>query len=33
MSKPHIAAFQDHLGDFTASPRLLLLAGMAAVAG
>jgi H+/Cl- antiporter ClcA len=33
MSKPQIAAFQDHLGDFTASPRLLLLAGMAAVAG
>jgi H+/Cl- antiporter ClcA len=33
MSKPPIAAFQDHLGDFTASPRLLLLVGMAAVAG
>ncbi|HEY1876877.1 MAG TPA: chloride channel protein, partial [Rhizomicrobium sp.] len=33
MSKPQIAAFQDHLGDFSASPRLLLLAGMAAVAG
>ncbi len=33
MSKPPIAAFQDHLGDFTASPRLLLLAEMAAVAG
>ena len=33
MSKPQIAAFQDHLGDFTASPRLLMLAVMAAVAG
>jgi len=33
MSKPHIAAFQDHLGDFTAGPRLLLLAAMAGVAG
>jgi H+/Cl- antiporter ClcA len=33
MSKPPVAAFQDHLGDFTASPRLLLLAGMAAIAG
>ena len=33
MSKPQIAAFQDHLSDFTASPRLLLLAGMAGVAG
>jgi H+/Cl- antiporter ClcA len=33
MSKPQIAAFQDHLSDFTASPRLLLLAGMATVAG
>ncbi|HVW72248.1 MAG TPA: chloride channel protein [Rhizomicrobium sp.] len=33
MSKPPIAAFQDHLGDFTASPRLLMLAGMAAIAG
>jgi CIC family chloride channel protein len=33
MSKAQIAAFQEHLGDFTASPRLLLLAAMAAVAG
>ncbi len=33
MSKPQIAAFQGHLGDFTANPRLLLLAAMAAVAG
>src|ERR1700744_3323993 len=33
MSKPHSAAFQDHLGDFTANPRLLMLAGMAAIAG
>jgi H+/Cl- antiporter ClcA len=33
MSKPTVAAFQDHLGDFTASPRLLMLAGMAAIAG
>ncbi len=33
MSKPHISAFQDQLGDFTASPRLLMLAGMAVVAG
>ena len=33
MSKPHISTFQDHLGDFTASPRLLMLAGMAVVAG
>src|SRR5215469_3802504 len=33
MSKPPVAAFQDHLGDFTANPRLLLLAGMAAIAG
>jgi CIC family chloride channel protein len=33
MSKPQIAAFQDHLGDFTASPRLLMLSVMAVVAG
>jgi CIC family chloride channel protein len=33
MSKAQIAAFQEHLGDFTAGPRLLLLAAMAAVAG
>ena len=33
MSKPHIASFQNQLGDFSASPRLLLLAGMAIVAG
>jgi chloride channel protein, CIC family len=33
MSKPHIASFQNQLGDFSASPRLLLLAGMAVVAG
>jgi H+/Cl- antiporter ClcA len=33
MSKPHIASFQNQLGDFSASPRLLLLSGMAVVAG
>src|SRR3569623_665348 len=33
MSKPHIASFQTLLGDFSASPRLLLLSGMAVVAG
>src|ERR1700761_9363244 len=33
MSKPHIASFHNQLGDFSASPRLLLLAGMAVVAG
>jgi CIC family chloride channel protein len=33
MSKPHIASFQNQLGDFSASPRLLLLAGMAIVGG
>ena len=33
MSKVHSAPFQDRLGDFTASPRLLLLAAMAAVVG
>ncbi|HEX4028060.1 MAG TPA: chloride channel protein [Rhizomicrobium sp.] len=33
MSKPPVAAFQDHLGDFTASPRLLLLSAMAGIAG
>lgn len=33
MSNPHIGPFQDRLGDFTASPRLLLLSGMAAIAG
>jgi CIC family chloride channel protein len=29
----HTAPLQDRLGDFTASPRLLLLAGMAAIIG
>jgi CIC family chloride channel protein len=29
MSKPHLASFHNQLGDFSASPRLLLLAGMA----
>ena len=33
MSKPSIASFHNQLGDFSASPRLLLLAGMAVVAG
>jgi len=33
MIKPHIASFHTQLGDFSASPRLLLLAGMAVVAG
>ena len=33
MSNSHIGPFQDRLGDFTASPRILLLAGMAAIAG
>ena len=33
MSKPHIASFHNQLGDFSASPRLLLLSGMAVVAG
>jgi len=33
MSKVHTAPFQDRLGDFTASPRLLLLAAMAVIVG
>src|SRR6185503_1766925 len=33
MSQSHIGPFQDRLGDFTASPRLLMLSGMALVAG